>query len=46
MPAQLDPQAIHLNATQAQDLPPTSCALLLQAVDIPAETAVRREEMA
>ena len=46
MPAQPDPQAIHLNAAQAQDLPPTSCALLLQAVDIPAETAVRREEMA
>ena len=38
-PAQLDPQTIHLNATQAQDLLPTSRALLLQAVDIPAETA-------
>ena len=39
MPAQLDPQTIHLNAAQSQDLPPTSRALLLQAVDIPAETA-------
>ena len=38
-PAQLDPQTIHLNATQTQDLPPTSRALLSQAVDIPAETA-------
>ena len=38
-PAQPDPQTIHLNAAQAQDLPPTSRALLLQAVDIPAETA-------
>ena len=38
-PAQPDPQTIHLNAAQAQDLPPTSCALLLQAIDIPAETA-------
>ena len=38
-PAQPDPQTIHLNAAQAQDLPPTSSALLLQAVDIPAETA-------
>ena len=40
MSAQLDPQAIHLNAAcAAQDLLPTSRALLLQAVDIPAETA-------
>ena len=39
MPAQPDPQTIHLNTAQAQDLPSTSCALLLQAVDIPAETA-------
>ena len=38
-PAQPDPQTIHLNAAQTQDLPPTSRALLLQAVDIPAETA-------
>ena len=40
-PAQPDPQTIHLNAAQTQDSPPppTSCALLLQAVDIPAETA-------
>ena len=38
-PAQPDPQTIHLNAAQTQDLPPTSHALLLQAVDIPAETA-------
>ena len=38
-PAQPDPQTIHLNAAQAQDLPSTSRALLLQAVDIPAETA-------
>ena len=38
-PAQPDPQAIHLNAAQAQDLLPTSRALLLQAVDIPTETA-------
>ena len=37
-PAQLDPQNIHLNAAQAQDLPHNSRALLLQAVDIPAET--------
>ena len=37
-PAQPDPQTIHLNAAQAQDLPPNSRALLLQAVDIPAET--------
>ena len=37
-PAQPDPQTIHLNAAQEQDLPPTSRALLLQAVDIPAET--------
>ena len=39
MPVQPDPQTIHLNAAQAQDLPSTSRALLLQAVDIPAETA-------
>ena len=39
MPAQPDPQTIHLNGSQTQDLPPTSRALLLQAVDIPAETA-------
>ena len=39
MPEQLDPQTIHLNAAQTQDLPPTSRALLLQAIDIPAETA-------
>ena len=39
MPAQPDPQTIHLNAAQTQDLPPTSRALLLQAVDIPAKTA-------
>ena len=38
-PVQPDPQTIHLNAAQAQDLPPTSRTLLLQAVDIPAETA-------
>ena len=38
-PAQPDLQTIHLNAAQAQDLPSTSCALLLQAVDISAETA-------
>ena len=38
-PAQPDPKTIHLNAAQTQDLPPTSRALLLQAVDIPAETA-------
>ena len=37
--AQPDPQTIHLNAAQTQDLPPTRRALLLQAVDIPAETA-------
>ena len=37
-PAQPDPQTIHLNTAQAQDLPSTSCALLLQAVDIPAKT--------
>ena len=30
-PAQLDPQTIHLNGAQAQDLPSTSRALLLQA---------------
>ena len=28
-PSQPDPQTIHLNAAQAQDLPPNSCALLL-----------------
>ena len=39
MPAQPDPQTIHLNAAQAQDLPSTSRSLLLQAIDIPAETA-------
>ena len=38
-PAQPDPKTIHLNATQTQDLPPTSRTLLLQPVDIPAETA-------
>ena len=38
-PAQPDPQTIHLNFTQAQDLLPNSRALLLQAVDIPAEIA-------
>ena len=38
-PAQPDLQTIHLNAAQAQDLPSTSHALLLQAIDIPAETA-------
>ena len=38
-PAQPDPQTIHLNATQKQDPPPTSRALLLQTTDIPAETA-------
>ena len=38
-PTQPDPQTIHLNAAQAQDLPPTNRALLLQAIDIPAETA-------
>ena len=37
-PAQPDPQTIHLNSAQTQDLPPTSRALLLQAVDIPAKT--------
>ena len=37
--AQPDPQTIHLNAAQTQGLSPTSRALLLQAVDIPAETA-------
>ena len=37
-PAQLDPQTIHLNTAETQDLPPTSRALLLQTVDIPAET--------
>ena len=39
MPAQPDPQTIHLNAAQTQDPPPTSRALLSQAVNIPAETA-------
>ena len=40
-PAQPDPQTIHLNAAQQQILSPpaTSRALLLQATDIPAETA-------
>ena len=38
-PAQPDPQIIHLNATQTQDLPHTNRTLLLQAVNIPAETA-------
>ena len=38
-PALPDSQTIHLNATQTQDLPPTSRVLLSQAVDIPAETA-------
>ena len=38
MPAKPDPQTIHLNDARAQDLPSTSRALLLQAVDIPAET--------
>ena len=38
-PEQSDPQTIHLNAAQKQDPPPTSCPLLLQATDIPAETA-------
>ena len=33
------PQTIYLIAAQTQDLPPNSRALLLQAVDIPAETA-------
>ena len=36
--AQPDLQTIHLNAAQTQN-PPTSRALLLQAIDIPAETA-------
>ena len=36
--AQPDPQTILLNAAQTQDLPPTSRALLLKAIDIPAET--------
>ena len=39
MPAQPYPQTIHLNTAQMQDLPPTSRTLLLQAVDIPTETA-------
>ena len=41
MPAQLDPQTIHLNDAQQQDASPpaTSRALLLQTTDIPAETA-------
>ena len=38
-PAQPDPQTIHLNAAQKQDPSPTSRTLLLQATDIPAETA-------
>ena len=33
-PAEPDPQTIHLNAAQTQDLPPTSRTLLLQAIDI------------
>ena len=37
-PAQPDPQTIHLNAAQTHNSP-ASHALLLQAVDIPAETA-------
>ena len=37
-PAQPDPQTIHLNAAQTQNSP-ASRALLLQEVDIPAETA-------
>ena len=37
-PAQPDPQTIHLNAAQTP-FPPVSRALLLQAVDIPAEAA-------
>ena len=37
-PAQPDPQTIHLNAAQTQSSP-ASRTLLLQAVDIPAETA-------
>ena len=37
-PAQPDPQTIHLNAVQTP-FPPASHALLLQAVDIPAEAA-------
>ena len=38
-PAQPDPQTVHLNVAQTQDLPPISRALLLQAVDIPTKTA-------
>ena len=37
-PAQPDPQTLHLNAAQTP-FPPASHALLLQAVDIPAEAA-------
>ena len=37
-PAQPDTQTIHLNTAQTQDLPPTSRAVLLQAIDIPSET--------
>ena len=37
-PAQPDPQTIHLNAAQTP-FPPASRALLLQAIDIPAEAA-------
>ena len=37
-PAQPDPQTIHLNTAQTP-FPPASHALLLQAVDIPAEAA-------
>ena len=38
-PAQPDPQTIHLNAAKRRTFPFTSRALLLQAVDIPTETA-------
>ena len=40
-PSQPDPQTIHLNTAQQQDASPpaASCALLLQTMDIPAETA-------
>ena len=37
-PAQPDPQTIHLNAAQTP-FPPANRALLVQAVDIPAEAA-------
>ena len=39
MPAQPDPQTIHLNGAQKQDPPSTSRSLLLRTTDIPAETA-------